>query len=117
MKEEEECEKRFIQERAEENRSARSPPPRKRRKASALLHDGHRERERGVRPLRPRRTRPRPVIPAPRLGPMIREKGRRSNGARRAEEEYCYQMKKRALLIAHTQGHAEAQMTVAINSK
>src|SRR4051812_10720525 len=56
-------------------------------------------------------------MPAPRLGPMRREKRRRSNGARRAEEEYCYRLKKRGPFIEQTQGHAEAQTTTAINSK
>src|SRR4051812_32298920 len=62
--------------------------------------------ERGVRPPRPRRTRPRPT---PRLGPMRRGKGRRGNGARWAEEECYYRTEKRGLFITQKHEHTEAQ--------
>src|SRR4051812_30580152 len=48
---------------------------------------------------------------------MKRAKKRRSNGARQVEEEYWHRMKKRSVLIAHNQGHTEAQTTEAVNSK
>ena len=44
--------------------------------------------ERGVRLSRPRRTRPQPVIPAPRLGPMRGGGRRRRRRARCAKDEY-----------------------------